>query len=98
MKRNKEKMMINKKTLLLKIFQKWISKSFWIMKILKPKTKINKKMKNLNNKKMKRKINKKLNKKCKKKMVNKFKKKEKLKNHLQKREESEVQNMKLLQT
>lgn len=98
MKRNKEKMTINKKTLLLRIFQKWINKSYWITKIQKQKIKINKKMKNLNNKKMKRKINKKSNKKCKKKTVNKFKKKAKLKEPLRKRKELEVQNMKLLQT
>lgn len=83
MKRNKATMMICKKTLLLRTFQKWINKSFWTTKIQKPRIKSSKKKKNLNKKKMKmKKFNKKGKIKCKSKMLSKFKKKDKLKkNH-----------------
>lgn len=97
MKRNKVKMMTKNKSLLLKIFPKWTSKSFWTMKILKLKIKISKKKKNLNNKK-RNKTNKKAYKKWKNKMVNKLKKKVKLKNHNSKRKELEAQNMNHLLT
>lgn len=95
-KRNKVTMKILNKTLLLKIFLKWISKLFWTMKILKPKIKISKKIKNQKNKRRK-KTNKKPNKKCKSKMVKRFKNKAKIKNSHQKRKKSEDLNMSLSQ-
>lgn len=95
-KRNKVTMKILNKTLLLKIFLKWISKLFWTMKILKPKIKISKKIKNLKNKRRK-KTNKKPNKKCKSKMVKRFKKKAKIKNNHQKRKKLGDLNMNLSQ-
>ena len=97
-KRNKVTMKILNKNLLLKIFLKWISKSFWTMKILKPKIKISKKIKNQKNKnKRRKKTNKKPNKKCKSKMVKRFKKKAKIKNNHQKRKKLGDLNMNLSQ-
>lgn len=95
-KRNKVTMKILNKTLLLKIFLKWISKLFWTMKILKPKIKISKKIKNRKNKRRK-KTNKKPNKKCKSKMVKRFKKKAKIKNSHQKRKKLRDLNVNLSQ-
>ncbi len=78
-KKNKEKiMMILMKSLLLKIFLKWISKFFWIIKIPRPRTKKYNNLRMNNKKKTIKKFNKKSNKKMSIKMVNRLKKKARL--------------------
>lgn len=59
-KKSRKVMKILRKNLWLKIFLKWINKSFWITKILKPKTN----QFNLNPKEINNRMNKKFRIKC----------------------------------